>query len=163
MRPTDHRPAVVRPIAVTLAIAATIAACSAEQPRQVVGLHAVEGYGPDGQVTLIGDGEHATRLEVQLGAPNTGVMPAHIHEGTCGNVTPQPRFPLESVAQGRSSTRVAVSMEELRTLPHTVNVHLSKDRLDVVVACADLSVVTASGALPATGGGHADHPALSQK
>jgi hypothetical protein len=116
-------------------------------------------------VTLLGEGDHATRLEVRMGTPNAGVMPAHIHEGTCGNVTPQPRFPLESVSQGRSTTRVAVSMEELRTLPHTVNVHLSTDRLDVVVACADLSVVTASasGEPPVAGGGHADHAAMSQK
>jgi hypothetical protein len=131
----------------------------------MVALVSTEGSAPDGEVTLVSEGADATRVEVRLGTPNVGIMPAHIHEGTCGATTPQPRFPLEGVANGLSSTRVAIALEELRALPHTVNVHLSKDRLEVVVACANLATVTAeaSGPAPVDDGAHAGHADASQK
>ena len=46
---------------------------------------------------------HASRRHGRA-RPAIRDMPAHVHPGTCADLTPQPKFPLENVRDGRSTT-----------------------------------------------------------
>lgn len=65
-------------------------------------------------------------------------MPAHIHPGTCDNLTPQPKFPLENVKNGSSKTVVPVPIDELFAGNLAVNIHHSNDDLKTYTACVDI-------------------------
>ena len=65
-------------------------------------------------------------------------MPAHIHPGTCDNLTPQPKFPLENVRNGTSKTVVPASIDELFAGDLAVNIHKSNDDLKTYTACVDI-------------------------
>jgi hypothetical protein len=80
------------------------------------------------------DGEH-TRVTIELsGAPDTP-HPAHIHERSCNDIDPQSTDTLQPVANGRSETVIAVSLEHLRASPHAVAVQKSADEY---VACGTI-------------------------
>jgi hypothetical protein len=66
-------------------------------------------------------------------------QPAHIHEGTCADLNPDPAFPLTDVVDGGSETDVDVSLEELSLSDYAVNVHESAAEADVYVACGDIT------------------------
>jgi hypothetical protein len=65
-------------------------------------------------------------------------MPVHIHPGTCDNLTPQPKFPLENVQNGSSKTVVPASIDELFAGGLAVNIHRSNDDLKTYTACVDI-------------------------
>src|SRR5665811_757474 len=66
--------------------------------------------------------------------------PAHIHEGTCDDLNPNPEFPLENPTQiedsmvATSVTTVDVTIEDLLAAPHAVNVHESPENAANYVA-----------------------------
>jgi hypothetical protein len=65
-------------------------------------------------------------------------MPAHIHPGTCDDLTPQPKFPLENVKAGQSVTVVPATIDELFAGGLAVNIHKSNDDLRTYTACVDI-------------------------
>ena len=65
-------------------------------------------------------------------------MPAHIHPGSCDNLIPQPKHPLQNVVNGTSTTIVRASVAELTGGGLAVNIHRSNDDLKTYTACADL-------------------------
>ena len=65
-------------------------------------------------------------------------MPAHIHPGTCDDLTPQPKYPLENVRNGTSTTVVPASIAELFAGDLAVNIHKSNDDLKTYTACVDI-------------------------
>ena len=65
-------------------------------------------------------------------------MPAHIHPGTCDELTPQPEFPLQNIVDGKSTTELAVPMDDLFGNAVALNVHASNDEMDTSTACVDL-------------------------
>src|SRR5436190_7617312 len=72
------------------------------------------GSGEDGSAQLTDMGDGTTKVELLiLNAPEGAVQPAHIHEGTCANLTAKPSYPLESVKDGKSTTIVKVSLADL--------------------------------------------------
>jgi hypothetical protein len=66
-------------------------------------------------------------------------MPAHVHEGTCDDLDPTPKYPLNDVATGASNTVIEVGLDELLATPHAVNIHKSAAEADVYVACAEIT------------------------
>ena len=89
-------------------------------------------------LTDLGDGE----LAVTIGVVAIGFaepMPAHIHEGTCADLDPTPKYPLNDVAAGSSNTVIEVTLDELTADPHAVNIHKSAAEAAVYVACADIT------------------------
>ena len=66
-------------------------------------------------------------------------MPAHIHPGTCDELVPQPKYPLANVVDGRSSTEVAASLEELLSGGQALNLHKSNEEMEIYSACVELS------------------------
>jgi LPXTG-motif cell wall-anchored protein len=87
------------------------------------------------------------RVAINVTGAGAGPQPSHIHEGSCAQLDPAPKFSLLSVTNGASSTDVQTTLQALTSTPHAVHIHKSADELSVYVACADI----APRALPRTG------------
>ena len=96
-------------------VAATIfAACSAAAavPPRTIALETLNDSGVTGTVAFSDMGGR-TRVDVTVDPSGNPDMPAHIHPGTCEDLTPQPKYPLENVLNGTSTTVVPASIAEL--------------------------------------------------
>jgi hypothetical protein len=132
------RSAVLRLLALTIAISTILAACavSAGPPREIT-LETLNGSGVTGTVSFTAVGER-TAVEVTVNPGGNLDMPAHIHPGTCANLTPQPKYPLENVRDGVSTTVVPAPIDELFAGALAVNIHKSNDDLKTYTACVDI-------------------------
>jgi hypothetical protein len=65
-------------------------------------------------------------------------MPAHIHPGTCDNLVPQPKYPLENVRNGESTTEIPATVGDLLSSRVAVNLHASVSDLATYTACAEI-------------------------
>jgi hypothetical protein len=79
-----------------------------------------------------------TEVEVRVEPAGNLDMPAHIHPGTCDNLTPQPKYPLENIRNGASTTVVPAGIEELFAGELALNIHRSNDDLRTYTACVDI-------------------------
>jgi hypothetical protein len=93
--------------------------------------------GVSGNAVLTDLGSGRTQVEITIPG-DSGNRPAHIHEGTCANLNPTPRYPLSNVANGASTTEVAASLADLQQGTFAINVHQSPDQANIYVACGDL-------------------------
>ena len=118
-----------------LVLGACVAPTSA--PRTIT-LRTLNDSGVTGTVSF-SDLGGKTGVEVHLIPAGNLDMPAHIHPGTCDNLTPQPKFPLENVKDGVSKTVVPVPIDELFAGNLAVNIHKSNDDLKTYTACVDIS------------------------
>ena len=119
-------------------VAVLVAACAAPaSPPRTIDLMTLNESGGTGTVafTAIGD---RTRVEVTVEPAGNLDMPAHIHPGACDNLTPQPKYPLENVKNGVSTTEVPASIDELFAGDLAVNIHKSNDDLKTYTACVDI-------------------------
>jgi Cu/Zn superoxide dismutase len=95
--------------------------------------------GESGTATLTPLDGNKTKVEITLKSTPQGVtQPAHIHEGGCANLDPKPKQGLDSVVDGKSTTVVPVSLQELIAGKTAINVHKSTDDLKTYVACGDI-------------------------
>lgn len=95
--------------------------------------------GISGTATLTDNGDGTTTVEIDVTGA-AGDHPAHIHEGTCDDLVPNPLYPLTNVdADGLSSTDVEVSLEDLLAAPYAINLHLSADNVATYVACGNIT------------------------
>ena len=67
-----------------------------------------------------------------------GPFPAWVHENACNRPDPAPPDQLKPVVNGRSETVIEVSFQHLRTSPHSVIVHKSRDALDDYLSCGSI-------------------------
>ena len=134
----------LRGLAVAAIVLASVA-CSAEAgDSRTLTLRTLNESGVTGSVTLteLTDGQTRVTVEVDpAGHPN---MPAHIHPGTCAELIPQPKYPLQSVIDGESTTEVAASLEELLADSVALNLHASNSEMDVYTACIELGTAPPS-------------------
>ncbi len=87
--------------------------------------------------TPLGGGK--LRVEIKVNGAGVGPQPAHIHDGTCTQLSPgPPKFSLTPVTNGASSSDIDASIEQLIASPHAVHMHKSQDELSIYVACADI-------------------------
>src|SRR5580704_14736966 len=82
-------------------------------------------------------------VSVTLTMTGTGVadmtQPAHIHTGTCANLDPAPKYPLNPITKGSSVTIVkGVTLKSLETGGFAINVHKSAAEAKIYVACGDI-------------------------
>jgi Cu/Zn superoxide dismutase len=104
-----------------------------------VRMHAQNKSGETGTARLTPVGDDKTRVEVSLkGAPSGTPQPAHIHEGSCAKLNPKPKYGLENVTDGKSTTEVPVSLKDLESGQYAINVHKSADDLKTYVSCGDI-------------------------
>lgn len=105
---------------------------------RVYELIAKNDSGVTGSVTLTNAGDDRTRVSVDVDPAGHPDMPAHIHPGTCAEPVPQPKYPLENVRDGSSTTEVPASLDELLDDTVSLNLHHSNDRMQISTACVDL-------------------------
>jgi hypothetical protein len=116
-----------------------VACQSSPVASTTIPLGELKSSGVTGTATLFDMGAGRARVDVQVD-PNGNVdMPAHIHPGSCHDLVPQPRFPLENVRDGRSSTVVPVGVDELMAGELAVTLHQSNENLEFTTACGDLA------------------------
>ena len=121
-------------VTVVLVLAACVAPTKA--PRTIT-LRTLNDSGVTGTVSFTDLGGK-TGVDVEVIPAGNLDMPAHIHPGTCDNLTPQPKFPLENVKNGASKTVVPVPIDELFAGNLAVNIHHSNDDLKTYTACVDI-------------------------
>jgi Cu/Zn superoxide dismutase len=96
------------------------------------------GSGQTGTATLTADGEQTTvSIEID-GDPVSDSQPAHIHEGTCEELNPEPAFGLPNVADGTSETTVDTSLDSLTGGNYAINLHMSDEDLATYTSCGDI-------------------------
>lgn len=126
-------------LVVAAAILAGCASEASEQPPVQLVLEMLNSSGVEGSVTLVAVGPERTRVEIEVDPAGHGSMPAHIHPGSCAELVPQPTYALENVVDGRSTTEVPASLDELVAGDQAINLHRSNEEMDVYTACVDLS------------------------
>jgi hypothetical protein len=124
---------------VVFGLITVLAACQgANRPSMVVQLRTLNNSAVTGSVTLVDVGEGRTQVQIRVEPAGNLDMPAHIHPGSCDNLIPQPKHPLENVVNGSSTTIVRASFGDLTQGGLAVNLHKSNQDLKTYTACADL-------------------------
>ena len=125
-------------------LAAATASALAEDTgitRVRIPMRAIEKSGESGTARLTSLGDERTQVDIVLkGAPKGVAQPAHIHEGSCAKLNPQPKYGLNNVVDGKSSTQVPVGLAALQTGNLAINVHKSTDDISTYVACGSIPV-----------------------
>ena len=110
----------------------------AQEKSVTVPIHAQNKSGESGSAKLTPEGDQ-TKVEISLkGATKAGSQPAHIHDGSCKQLDPKPKYGLSNVENGKSSTTVPVKLDELTSGKLAINVHKSAADLKTYVACGDI-------------------------
>ncbi len=126
-------------LAVILAGFFAVPAFAAKEMPLTINLGAQNNSGETGTATLTPEG-HKTKVVIELSNAPAGVaQPAHIHEGTCAKLDKAPKWKLEPVKDGKSTTMVPVSLETILKDKTAINVHKSPDEIQVYVACGDIA------------------------
>ncbi len=111
--------------------------CDAATPTRTISLRTLNDSGVTGTVSFSEVGDN-TGVKIDVDPAANPDMPAHIHPGTCDALTPQPKFPLENVVSGVSSTVVPATIDDLFAGNLAVNIHRSNDDLQTYTACVDI-------------------------
>lgn len=122
---------------ITIAAMVVMACGSAAIPPRTITFQTMNDSGVTGTVSFT-DVSGKTRVEVTVDAGDNPDMPAHIHPGACGNITPQPKFPLENARSGSSKTVVPASIDDLFAGNLAVNLHKSNNDFKTHTACVDI-------------------------
>src|ERR671919_172576 len=98
----------MRNLALILAASAFLTGCGSGDGESgssevVIDLKEQNGSGESGTATLTTDGEK-TKVVIALDNPSAVPQPAHIHEGSCAELDPNPAHGLENVVSGMSRT-----------------------------------------------------------
>ena len=95
--------------------------------------------GESGTATLTPLEGNKTKVEISLeSGPKDVAQPAHIHDGGCASLDPKPKHGLENVVNGKSTTVVPASLQELADAKTAINVHKSTEDVKTYVACGDI-------------------------
>ncbi|WP_375562016.1 hypothetical protein ACE193_05555 [Bernardetia sp. OM2101] len=101
-------------------------------------LESVGGSGVAGTVTFTEVNATSTTVTTSLtGAPDGGSHPAHIHDGVSGSGG-DVAFNIGPIENSTNTATVTASYDELINYNGYVNVHLSADSLQVVVATTNI-------------------------
>ncbi len=95
------------------------------------------GSSEEGTATLTAAGDK-TKVVVDISNGTSTPQPAHIHEGSCAKLNPQPEYALQNVVSGKSTSTVPVSLEDLKSEAYAINVHKSAADLMTYVSCGDI-------------------------
>jgi len=122
-----------------LLVAALVAGCASAAPRsKQLRLDTLNDSGVTGNVTMTAIGDQRTLVELEVDPAGHASMPAHIHPGTCDDLVPQPKYPLQNVVDGASVTEVPASLDELMRGGVALNLHRSNEEMQIYTACVDL-------------------------
>jgi len=101
-------------------------------------LNEQNGSGETGAATLAQDNKDLlVYVHVVGGGPT---QPIHIHTGTCANLNPVPKYPLKSLDNGDSFTRIKdLDLNTLLASPFAINAHKSPNEGKIYVACGNIT------------------------
>lgn len=102
-----------------------------------IALNEVAGSGQSGSATLTADGAKTNVLIVVDGG-SSGTQPAHIHEGTCEKLNPEPAYGLLEVQNDFSDSTVDVPLDTLLTGEYAINLHMSPADLETYTSCGNI-------------------------
>ena len=94
--------------------------------------------GITGTVAFTPTSDGKVEVEIELDNSGAGPHPAHVHPGSCADLDPAPKWPLNNVVDGKSKTTIDADLSELTAQEYAVNVHDSPENADLYVACADV-------------------------
>lgn len=101
-------------------------------------MSALSNSGETGTATLTQTADGVQVVVTLKGAP-AAAQPTHIHAGTCGKINAAPEWPLNSLANGTSTSVVkGVTIDQMLKTPYAINVHKSTDDLATYVACGNI-------------------------
>ena len=103
-----------------------------------IALNEVGGSGQSGSATLTADGAKTNVLIVVDGGGSSGTQPAHIHEGTCAQLNPEPAYGLLEVQNDFSDSTVDVSLDTLIAGDYAINLHMSPANLETYTSCGNI-------------------------
>ena len=104
-------------------------------------LAAQNNSGQTGTATLTPEGDKTKVVILLTHAPSGVAQPAHIHLGTCDKLDKAPKWKLEAVKDGRSTTVVPASMDTLLKEKSAINIHKSAEEIQVYVSCGNIIAV----------------------
>jgi hypothetical protein len=120
-------------------LVAGLAGCATNAPgSEQLQLRTLNDSGVTGTVTMTEAGDQRTLVEIEVDPAGHPNMPAHIHPGTCSELVPQPKYPLENVVDGVSVTEVPAPLEELLRGGVALNLHRSNEEMSIYTACIEL-------------------------
>ncbi|CAA9555752.1 MAG: hypothetical protein AVDCRST_MAG73-3263 [uncultured Thermomicrobiales bacterium] len=139
-------------VAATLAMVLGLSALAfsapvAAQDEVEIELSELNDSGVTGAAFLSETDDGLVEVSLELtGDAVTGDHPAHIHEGTCDDLDPNPIYPLLDVdADGLSENTGDDAVEadgglaELTEGEYAINIHLSAEEIGVYIACGNLN------------------------
>jgi hypothetical protein len=91
-----------------------------------------------GSATLIPEGDKTKVVILLSNAPAGVAQPAHIHLGQCDNLDKAPKWKLEAVKDGSSTTVVPVSLDTILKEKSAINIHKSAAEIQVYVSCGNI-------------------------
>lgn len=94
--------------------------------------------GQSGTAALIAKGKQTLVIIGVDGDSVSESQPAHIHEGTCDRLSPEPAFKLQNVADDRSATTIDVPLDSLTSGTHAIDLHVSGEDLDTQTTCGNV-------------------------
>jgi hypothetical protein len=106
-----------------------------------VQLAAQNDSGQTGTATLTPEGDKTKVVILLTHAPSGVAQPAHIHLGTCDKLDKAPKWKLEAVKDGRSTTMVPVSLDAILKEKTAINIHKSAEEIQVYVSCGNIIAV----------------------
>jgi hypothetical protein len=104
-------------------------------------LAAQNNSGQTGTATLTPEGDKTKVVILLTHAPSGVAQPAHIHLGTCDKLDKAPKWKLEAVKDGRSTTMVPVSLDAILKEKTAINIHKSAEEIQVYVSCGNIIAV----------------------
>ncbi len=127
-------------LAIALAAFALTACGSGDGPAGDVTLVLSEtaGSGGSGTAALIAEGEQTLVVIKIDGEQVQESQPAHIHKGTCDELTPESAFGLQNVSDGRSATTVDVSLDALTSGTYAIDLHMSAGARATPTSCGNI-------------------------
>ncbi|MBV8171877.1 MAG: hypothetical protein JO219_08110 [Candidatus Eremiobacteraeota bacterium] len=123
-------------------------------------IQAQNSSGQTGVAVLTPMTDNKTKVDVSVsGEPSGASEPAHVHLGTCNKLNVAPKYPLNPVVNGKSSTVLDLPISQLETTPMAINLHQSAANIGTYVACGNIVSVTApTSPAPASPPGMAPSP-----
>ena len=103
-----------------------------------VKLEAQNNSGQTGTATLMPDGDKTKVLILLSNAPAGIAQPAHIHLGRCDKLDKAPKWPLEAVKDGKSTTLVPASLDTILKDKAAINIQKSAAEAQIYVSCGNI-------------------------
>ncbi len=123
------------------AIVGTLTVASAADAPQQFKLYSQNNSGETGTATLLQSTDGPLLVIVRTSGGGDVAQPVHIHKGTCEKLDPKPAYPLTTLMNGKSETKLPnIKLSMLEAGTYAINIHKSTTDLGTYVACGNLKV-----------------------